>query len=66
MKEKDLMGIINLATNPNGCPGDRIGLLTLCQDGNHLELRYSRSQGLQDAITVIRALLSVSGCHTSE
>lgn len=36
--EKDVMGIINLAVNPNGLAGDRMGLLTLCQAENHLEL----------------------------
>lgn len=35
---KDSVGIINLAANPNGVTGDRMGLLTLCQPENHLEL----------------------------
>ena len=37
-EEKDLMRIINSAANPNGLTGDRMGLLTLCQAENHLEL----------------------------
>ena len=34
---KDLIGIINLAANPNGLTGGRKGLLTLCQAENHFE-----------------------------
>lgn len=32
------MQIINLASDPNGFKGDKMGLLALCQAINHLEL----------------------------